>query len=968
MADVKWSDDAEFIPQSQINTGDQIMGLSAANKNIKILATTVGGGDVAGPSSSTENAVAVFDGTTGKAVKNSVVIVTPEGDLSTPGSITVNNLNVSGIANLINTTPNQAEVSLSGDDTTGDGSWWRPYKTVEYTDSLYTDLVNIQAGEFDETAISMASSAWQGQGKDVTKVNCGYLIINDDSWATLAPYKLLQNMTVFTDDSGGVIEVNVTNGGTGYTSAPTVSFTGGDGSGATAVATIGSTITSVTVTNAGTYLTIPTISATIGTGAVFQATMKAQAASVVTPGTNYSVNQKITVQGGTTVGSIPAVLNVTSIDLNGGVTGLSVDTAGEYSALPTNPISDADAYTAVRCATTSPMIGFTYTDGPDGGNPGVGATIANNGIAAQFQADGVIPAVGEGVLVWTMGDNRLNGIYEMTINDAGTGNWEMVRRTDFDEPLEITRYNRLSVTSGTTYGGTKFYVSSARPVQIGTGGSLINFSPDSGTGFTFNIYNWGLQAINVTTPGSGYTDASTLVISGGGGGAGTINLSAGGSVTSVTVTDPGSGYTNVAPTVVFTGGGGTDAAATAVISQTGGAFSFYPTTYKSGSGLIFRNVRLPTNAIIGNISSVSLTDDCESENLLIENVFNTNIDSPLTGALYIRRSDQENVTSMDLELNGLNIELLIVDNSTAAPIIIRLTNCSYLSEITGDGTGLTILIDDVSYPDTFSMTNMVIQSLTNTLKANANNIFTGNNFFDWFNLSETDYSVMPVPVALNPGAIINQCFNLDPSGPGETLTLPDADAVLDYLVGIKGADLVPFQSFSTRFVNISGFDVVLAPGAGMLLDGMVSDVVYTATCVDIHFIFTNVTSGTAEITLTGGQLAPFYNTLPTVVTATTQQIEVGMTYIANSATLLTFTLPATANVGESFKIIGQGVGGFKIAQNSGDQILFLNQATTTGTGGSISTSTNQYQTIEIHCLDTGLYSVTSACGIIWSVV
>jgi hypothetical protein len=66
-------------------------------------------------------------------------------------------------------------------------------------------------------------------------------------------------------------------GGTGYTSAPTVVFTGGGGSGAAATAVLTSgAVTSFTITNAGTgYITAPTISFTGGggTGATATATI-----------------------------------------------------------------------------------------------------------------------------------------------------------------------------------------------------------------------------------------------------------------------------------------------------------------------------------------------------------------------------------------------------------------------------------------------------------------------------------------------------------------------------------------------------------------------------------------------------------------------------------------------------------------------------------------------------------------------
>lgn len=74
-----------------------------------------------------------------------------------------------------------------------------------------------------------------------------------------------------------VLSVAVTNGGSGYTTAPTVSFTGGGGTGATATAAIsGGKVVSVTVTNGGTdYATAPTVTFTGGggTGAAATATL-----------------------------------------------------------------------------------------------------------------------------------------------------------------------------------------------------------------------------------------------------------------------------------------------------------------------------------------------------------------------------------------------------------------------------------------------------------------------------------------------------------------------------------------------------------------------------------------------------------------------------------------------------------------------------------------------------------------------
>lgn len=67
---------------------------------------------------------------------------------------------------------------------------------------------------------------------------------------------------------GGVNQITVTAGGSGYTSPPAVSFTGGGGSGATAVATVsGGAVTSISITNSGTnFNSSPAVVLTGGAG------------------------------------------------------------------------------------------------------------------------------------------------------------------------------------------------------------------------------------------------------------------------------------------------------------------------------------------------------------------------------------------------------------------------------------------------------------------------------------------------------------------------------------------------------------------------------------------------------------------------------------------------------------------------------------------------------------------------------
>jgi hypothetical protein len=148
----------------------------------------------------------------------------------------------------------------------------------------------------------------------------------------------------------GVGKANVTVAGTGYTSIPTVGFTGGAGSGATAIAI-----------------------------------MKALSSSVTAGGTGYVVNDTITLTGGTFLEAI--VLTVATVS-GGVITGVTITTPGKYSTLPSNPVAQGSTsgsgtgatfgiatwgVDSIRMTasgadyTSAPTVGFT-------GGAGTGAT------------------------------------------------------------------------------------------------------------------------------------------------------------------------------------------------------------------------------------------------------------------------------------------------------------------------------------------------------------------------------------------------------------------------------------------------------------------------------------------------------------------------------------------------------------------------------------------------------------------
>jgi hypothetical protein len=107
----------------------------------------------------------------------------------------------------------------------------------------------------------------------------------------------------------------------------------------------------------------------------------------------------------------------------------------------------------------------------------------------------------------------------------------------------------------------------------------------------------------------------------------------------------------------------------------------------------------------------------------------------------------------------------------------------------------------------------------------------------------------------------------------------------------------------------------------------------------------SITNGAGSITIsaTGGGFSTVdQTTTPVTMVASTQ-------YIADNAGLVTLTLPAVAAIGDTFRIIGKGAGGWLMGQAVGQTSHMGNQATTPGVGGSIA-STNQWDVITIICV------------------
>jgi hypothetical protein len=152
----------------------------------------------------------------------------------------------------------------------------------------------------------------------------GALLYNPDSWATIQANWVGQNYVpknvtealpgyrIVTDEVHSIL---VTNGGSGYTSAPTVTLSGGGGTGATAVASviISGVVKAINITNPGkNYTSAPSVSFSGGGGASAAATAYiGSSLSVTTPITSYGFSASC-------MGERVVNNNTLSISLSGG--------------------------------------------------------------------------------------------------------------------------------------------------------------------------------------------------------------------------------------------------------------------------------------------------------------------------------------------------------------------------------------------------------------------------------------------------------------------------------------------------------------------------------------------------------------------------------------------------------------------------------------------------------------------------
>ena len=128
------------------------------------------------------------------------------------------------------------------------------------------------------------------------------------------------------------------------------------------------------------------------------------------------------------------------------------------------------------------------------------------------------------------------------------------------------------------------------------------------------------------------------------------------------------------------------------------------------------------------------------------------------------------------------------------------------------------------------------------------------------------------------------------------------------------------------------------------------------TVSNVELVTINSSTGQMGVTAFNPSGFPWTN-----VTGATQTLAVNNGYITDN-TNVTYTLPASASLGDTIKIVGK-LGITTIAQNANQQILVGSASSTVGTGGSVA-GTNVGDCIELICITSGASTVYRAASFV----
>lgn len=262
----------------------------------------------------------------------------------------------------------------------------------------------------------------------------------------------------------GISAITVTNGGSGYISAPAVTITGGGGTSAVASATITGVVSSIRVNNPGSgYTSVPivTITGGGGSGAAAVATVSGghvTAITVTNRGSGYTSVPTVNITGGGGTGA------TATARITGAVYSIIVTNGGSgYTSVPTVAILGGGGTRATATAIIAPgtVTGITLT------NPGNGYTSAptvsftgGGGNGAAAIANGVVMELTPKSIIEDFDVNygRMNAMLGVEIPRTSAFIQTSIPYTDIDPPTEILKASSdASVPIGTPADVTQIW-------------------------------------------------------------------------------------------------------------------------------------------------------------------------------------------------------------------------------------------------------------------------------------------------------------------------------------------------------------------------------------------------------------------------------------------------------------------------------------------------------------------------------
>ncbi len=281
------------------------------------------------------------------------------------------------------------------------------------------------------------------------------------------------------------------------------------------------------------------------------------------------------------------------------------------------------------------------------------------------------------------------------------------------------------------------------------------------------------------------------------------------------------------------------------------------------------------------------------------------------------------------------------------------------SPITTVGTFQLSLANDLLALSTFgASTGLTARTAANTwalrtLTGTVNQIVianpagvAGNPTFSLANDTVIANSLTVGAIQIGGGAGVNVITSLNgnnmqifPTGGGTTLAL-----AADGGVFIQSTGSSPLSIITTGGIRMT------AQGGGAGPISIVTGITTAAATYTLPITLPTI-NGQVMKSTTAGIMSwgtyPDYSSSTVVANVNPMVAFIG--YIANSAGLLTFTLPAVFNVGDYFIIDGLGAGGWTIAQNAGQTIFFSGGQTTVGVGGSLA-SASRFDSVRLKAI------------------